>query len=637
MHTLNRLTTGNLWFALPRIGPPPGGLDRLSFLMMGHRGLIELLAGDGQPFLAADARIGGKPAFSRAEARCVAEWLPVYSAASPQHEARLTWLAPHDERGWLCRLEVRNTSATACEAEMSFSLRWGQTCITTYDPEPLTGRLSLDPNGWGGGIALGWVAARTEFALGVGCSEGGQVRLAVVDEATGDVAWEGNPAEGACRRFEAGMRAELRCSRVVRLEPGTSAVFELYASVAADTKAACLSARYLREMGFVRLLEATHQRLAALNAAVPEALDTDAVLGPLVRRNRLFCYFYSLGRALDTEELCPVTSRSSDYHVSAAYWDRDALLWSFPTVLHMDRVLAAEMLEVAFGRQGRNIGTHSRFIDGSVYEPGFELDELCAPLLALDRYLRATDDWSVLSRIRFDERAAQIARTLAARQHAEITLFSTDYLPTDDLAQLPYCTYDNVLVWAACGAMARIARRRKDSDTARHWAGLRDRVAEAVWAFCVTGADGEKVFAWSTDLRGRYRLYDEPPGSLTLLAWLGFCTIDDPVFRATVRWIYSPRNAHYFPQADEVGCLHEAHPWILAVSNSLLLPDRRTAALNFLRTCPMDEGFACETVHEDTGRVVSGRHFATCAGFLANALVEAYAAAPHGEPLPAAR
>ena len=83
-----------------------------------------------------------------------------------------------------------------------------------------------------------------------------------------------------------------------------------------------------------------------------------------------FCLFYSTGLTLDTEERVLVTSRSPRYYVSAAYWDRDSLLWSFPTLLDADHELAREALLYAFGRQARNIGTHSRYIDGTVLEPG---------------------------------------------------------------------------------------------------------------------------------------------------------------------------------------------------------------------------------------------------------------------------
>jgi hypothetical protein len=618
-----RLTTGNLWFAFPRIGAPPGGLNRIAFLMMQHRGMIELAAHEGEPFLAGTMKVDGHDLLDGAAAEAIADWIPTYSRSAQGVDGRLTWLTPHDERGWVVRLEARNSGQQPRTVDFCFTLRWAQTRVTTYEGEPLSGRFGVDPNGWGGGVALAWVTSRTEFALGIGATPGGVRRLTFHD-AEGNVVWEGDPAEGQRRRYPEGLSATITCSRQVQLAPGESTAFEFFASIACDTKAACLDARTLREHGFERLMAATKSRLEEMNASVPQALAAEPALGPLARRNRLFCYFFSLGRTLDTEELCPVTSRSSDYYVCAAYWDRDSLYWSFPTILHMDRDRGAEVLGAAYGRQGRNIGIHSRFIDGSMYEPGFELDELCAPVLALDRYLAATDDWAILERLRAPDLLQRFERLLLARKHPQIALFSTDYLPTDDLAKYPYCIYDNVLVWAACGAMERIARHGKDSAAASRWSSLRTAVHDAIWLHGVTTADGEKLFAWCTDLNGAYELYDEPPGSLSLLPWYGFCSADDPVYTATLGWIYSRRNQHYFPQVDEIGCRHEPHPWALAVANGLLVPQRRESALALLRRASMDEGLACEAFHEETGVVVSGRHFATCAGFLANALVEAF-------------
>ena len=123
----------------------------------------------------------------------------------------------------------------------------------------------------------------------------------------------------------------------------------------------------------------------------------DAKLTQLYNTNLFFCMFFSTGITLDTEELVLVTSRSPRYYVSAAYWDRDSLLWSFPAILDADPERAKEMLSYVFGRQRRNFGIHSRYIDGTVLEPGFELDELVAPLLALERYINKTGDKSILS------------------------------------------------------------------------------------------------------------------------------------------------------------------------------------------------------------------------------------------------
>ncbi|MBP0650542.1 hypothetical protein J8J40_26195, partial [Mycobacterium tuberculosis] len=92
------------------------------------------------------------------------------------------------------------------------------------------------------------------------------------------------------------------------------------------------------------------------------------------------------------EEVVGVTSRSPRYYVAAAYWDRDAMTWSFPALLRFDPAMAREALGYALGTQLRNTGTHSRFIDGVVLEDGFQLDAAAAPAIALADYLRATGD-----------------------------------------------------------------------------------------------------------------------------------------------------------------------------------------------------------------------------------------------------
>lgn len=112
----------------------------------------------------------------------------------------------------------------------------------------------------------------------------------------------------------------------------------------------------------------------------------------MMNENLFFSFFFASGRTLDTEELCLMTSRSPRYYVSAAYWDRDSLLWSFPAIVLTDAAYAREILMHVFTRQIRNVGQHSRYIDGTLLEPGFELDELCAPVLALEGYLVRTGD-----------------------------------------------------------------------------------------------------------------------------------------------------------------------------------------------------------------------------------------------------
>lgn len=79
-------------------------------------------------------------------------------------------------------------------------------------------------------------------------------------------------------------------------------------------------------------------------------------LDVLMNRNFLFTALYAWGKTIDTEQFVGVTSRSPRYYVSAAYWDRDAMLWSFPGLLDVDPSLARDALEYALTTQLRNTG-----------------------------------------------------------------------------------------------------------------------------------------------------------------------------------------------------------------------------------------------------------------------------------------
>jgi meiotically up-regulated gene 157 (Mug157) protein len=279
-------------------------------------------------------------------------------------------------------------------------------------------------------------------------------------------------------------------------------------------------------------------------------------------------------------------------------------------VLDADAALAREMLGYVFGRQRRNIGVHSRFIDGTVLEPGFELDELMAPVLALERYVNATGDRSVLADPDVLRGIDGILKKLDAERAEGCELYETFLQPTDDERVYPYITYDNVLVWRALRALGRLFERPELTERA-------ERVRRAIYDNCIFAG----AFAWSVDLAGGHDVYDEPPGSLLLLPYYGFCAWDDPVYLKTAAMIRSPDYAYSFAGCEiaEIGCPHAPHPWLLSIGNSLLC-GRSGEALEHLRRTRLDNGIACESVDEHTGECTTGEAFATCAGFICHAL-----------------
>ena len=400
--------------------------------------------------------------------------------------------------------------------------------------------------------------------------------------------------------------------KTATLAPGEQATLDIFFGVGYESVAAATSAKELLRQGFDTLLSRTEAWLGAREKRVD-----DPALSTLLNTNLFFAYFYASGRTVDTEELCLMTSRSPRYYVSAAYWVRDSLLWAFPAILATDAAYAREILTYVFTRQARNFGVHSRYIDGTVLEPGFELDELCAPVVALTRYTEATGDVAFAAEPYVQTALNHVLRTLRSKKHPSVALYETFLQPTDDLRRYPYLTYDNALVCFTLRALATLLNQPELLNEAQ-------AVREAVTAHCVKVREGKRFFAWSVDLSGGYDIYDEPPGSLQLLPMYGFCEATDEVWQNTVAIIRDRSYDLSFADAPiaEIGCKHAPHPWVLAICNSLLSGHAETA-LAHLRLTRMDNGVACESVNEHTGACETGEAFATCAGFLAYSLGKA--------------
>lgn len=577
------LPTGSEQVSLPRVNEINAGVEDLTFLHMASRGLIDLRGGQLEPLMrpfvaqqGVEAELGGFE-WSR-----LGYWYPRFAARAGALGLEGVILTPVGERGFGYRLRLTNNGAETVET--AFGLR-GQTgsawhCVNV--DKPIEGALNCYVSGWSGLPVFEQMCGVPLFALAPIC-------------------------EGECRaEFESAGEGWLwRLERTVRLAPGESAEFTAWWGLGLEEVSAVTSARELQRRGWDWELRRSLAWLAQ------RSLDLgDEALTRLYNTNLFFCIFFSAGRTLDTEELVLVTSRSPRYYVSAAYWDRDSLLWSFPAVLDADAALAREMLGYVFGRQRRNIGVHSRFIDGTVLEPGFELDELMAPVLALERYVDATGDRSVLTDPDVLRGIDGILKKLDAERAEDCELYETFLQPTDDERVYPYITYDNVLVWRALRALGRLFERPELTEQA-------ERVRRAIYDNCIF--DG--AFAWSVDLAGGHDVYDEPPGSLLLLPYYGFCAWDDPVYLKTAEMIRSPDYTYSFAGCEiaEIGCPHAPHPWLLSIGNSLLC-GRSGEALEHLRRTRLDNGIACESVDEHTGECTTGEAFATCAGFICHAL-----------------
>lgn len=586
--------TGNEFIALPTISEN-GTVESINYLSMKDRGIIEIT---GEPFLKPVIKISGEVVpMDNLIWTWDAYWIPTFKTDYKGVTINVKYIAPQNTKGWFLRVEMRSKTK-GVKASVGFNGHFGPVLHSINETKEVIGEKCVYSSLWNEGLVFDFRTGITKFSYAF-----------LTDGGFDSQIWHQEKSE-----FELEKNISL-----CQVDSEYYSKTDIYMGIGLEEVGSTTQAIHMkRETGdclYNQLKEWLEKRIVHIE---------DDHIEKILNLNQFFNYFYATGKSLDTEELALFTSRSPRYYVSAAYWDRDSLIWSFPALLETDQNMAKEALEYVFIKQIKNIGVHSRYIDGTVLEPGFELDELCAPLLALNQYLSKTNDWALLDEPYVKKGLAFIRRVLIAWKHPNIDLFGTFLMPTDDMRTYPYLTYNNVLVWKALQIFGEVYEYYKNDDLKLWSENLSKNVEIAIWNNCIVEVNNKKMFAWSTDLEGQYDFYDEPPGSLTLLEYYGFCSRDNEVLRNTIDYLYSNEFKHYFNNSnfEELGCSHADHPWVLAICNSLL-NGRHKEAIDMLKRTEMDNYMACESIDENTGELVTGAHFATCAGFLVHSLLTA--------------
>jgi hypothetical protein len=603
------LATGNEWIALPEIRTSDGALVTFNTLSMRDRGLLQPGGEPGKPvaepyLTVSNATVANaRQPLDALRWSLISYWIPHAEQDRDGLHFTLTYCAPPGYRAAFVRLTVTNRREEAAQVTIGLKSSFGSLARVTYVPVALRGERTIGPAPWvDPGEVYSYITSDTRFAWAI-VHPGSKATITV-------------PPVSVAPQADA--------ARALTLQPGETGEALFVLAVGIEEFSAAHNARSLREMLDRHGADALIAETAAW--CRDRTRTTGRVeLDELMNRNLLFTRLYAWGRTIDTEQLVGVTSRSPRYYVSAAYWDRDAMLWSFPGILDSDPQFAREALSYALGPQLANAGTHSRFIDGIVLEDGFELDEAAAPLVAIAGYLRRTNDLAFVERHRDALRA--LRDRLLSRKDAATGLYSSLQDAQDEFQRLPFITYDNVLTWRALADLAVIFERLRDAPAAREIGRQATALHAAILAHTVAtdvaGADGP-IFASATD--GRQFVEAEiPPGSLMKLPILGFISEDDPLFVRTYNWLHS---SHYkYSYADRRYGLPGSYrlpfttSWMIA--DELLLKRSRDRAEKILLDSPWDAGIISEGVNPDSAAMEpGGGAFATAAGYVAHAICE---------------
>lgn len=588
------LCTGNEFVSLPKIFTNNCGIHSVGFVSETLRGCVELCGSSATPLIAPFVEIDSVNLLQDVKTSSMLDyWVPNFQTQNGKLSVKYTIAASMERRGFVAFLEVTNISQQKIDIRAGWSGTWHESVLSSGQTKKMCAVKSISAaNNTPATVTFEFIGNSPIFGLSLMSPECGNIGLFSEDS-------------------QLDQPDSYRMHSDLVLEPGEKQSFSLYVGVGLEEISAVAASRELALQGVGKIIASTRDWLRE------HTIHCDSAdIKYLINHNSFYNFFYSQAITLDTEEFILTTSRNSSNMNCGIYRDRDAMRWSMPAVLQISWANARLMLLYGLTRQLNNIGVHSKFINGIALEPGLQLDQLCAPIRALDTYVDLTGDLSLLFDIRVQTAINKVQEILADLRHPTEALFETLLRPSGEYSRLPYVCYSNALVCRILEDIAVLYSRIRDMDRADDAMVLARSVRESILNnFIVQGPFGP-MFAHSIDLQGGYDFGDDVEGSLVLLAYLNFCKPDDPIYVNTVKWINSEYNpecsVHNLTWSGE----NDAGFSVIGAINQILA-NNRSDLLEFLCASPMDNGLAAEKIDRTTGIAINDGSYASCAGYLA--------------------
>jgi hypothetical protein len=235
---------------------------------------------------------------------------------------------------------------------------------------------------------------------------------------------------------------------------------------------------------------------------------------------------------------------------------------------------------------------------GAAKDPAFQLDQQLWPLVLIADRARLSGDASVRERYA-GSCVNVIDRLLTAR--TPFGLIATAETPADDPLVQPYHFSSHVLLWRVLAAFNHPAASEVHDATLRHF------TSEGRFAYAIAGPD-------ATNARHYHDANDFP--TVFAPGW-GFCSVDDPRWRATIDFAWSIANEGYFAGTlAGLGSAHTRHPWPLGDLQEIVLArltndaPREQRAKERMAQVQTWDGMLPEAYDETSGAVASRHWFA---------------------------
>jgi hypothetical protein len=565
--------TGNHWIALPCIHPVDGSIHVAGVLHRGARAAVEFAGGadfatgrepalarptlvvDGVPIDLATTALAWERAFG---------WLPTFTITLGQLVVRATLFTPYgrdaDTAGAVYAFAFENRASTDVRITVGLEGTLGHRQLRVRTPHPFVDQHSVR-RGSTDAIVLGGDAIPGLVALAIGAD--GAATIDVPDTSHYSV------------------------RRDVRVPPNGIAEAAFFLAVGPEGDGAEATVGVMRRRGWRYLLSATRDALRSLE----QSTGNDAV-DALINRNLLFAYFYGVGRALDDAHFYLVRTRVPWHSCGVTVREWEALMWTIPAVQLADAPLARELLLRVCELHGYSPGIGVRYLDGTLFEPGFSLEGAAAYAIAIDRYIRESGDDQIVEEPVIADTLYGSHDDIHARRNDNVPLYSTEISPAGRHVAFPFTLHGNAV---AAQAMD-VFRRTLDEETARTVEDP-DAVRSAVQRHFAREREGKPILMSAVNLAGEAVADDEPGASVVWLPLYETVDRSDSAYRRTVRSL-------------------DLEPRVLAQQIARLLgPDARDV-MQWLRRAPLDNGLAAEEVDTD-GKATGNCGDASLAGLLA--------------------
>ena len=546
----------------------------VGFLHRGSRSAIEFAGGagfvdgEGPPLLRPRLRIGSTE-YSLADAPMAWEralgWLPTFTWMLGDVVVRGTIFAPFgrdsDVAGAVYALSIENRGTADLDATflMEGTLGHRQLRVRTARPfEDAHQVQSVD-----GDVILGGRAAAGFVSIAIGADSSSRVHT----------------TEGAAPTFT--------IERPVNAGANERTQFAFYLAAGPEPDGARASMAVLRRRGWKDLLRDTRDALRSL-----EQTTGHETLDPFINRNLLFAYFFSVGRALDDAHYYLVRSRAPWNGRGVTVRDWEALMWTLPAIQLADPALARELLIRVCELHGYAPGRGEHYFDGTMFAPGFCLEGAAGYAVAVDRYIRDTNDDRIVEEPVIADTLYLSSEDLIARRDRNVPLYSTEVMPGGEPAPYAFTLHGNAVVANALDVL----RRTLDEETARNVEDP-EAVRAALKRHFTAEQERKQVFAAATDLAGHHSFDDDPVGSAMWLPLYEGVERHDSTYRRTVKRVSTP-------------------PRELARECARLLGPDSSTVLQWFRRSALDGGVAAEVVGPE-GQAVSNGGDAALSGLLA--------------------